>query len=613
VARRLGAVASALAALGSCALFFGNYALDDSFVGYANAQNLARGLGFTFNPGERLLTTSAPLVVPFYAAGAVLGIDIVTLGQIVSALALVASALLAYRIALRVAPAFGAFSAAFVLVTSPFVVLLWSHESLVWLVLALGAIELTLERRLAGGALVLGLSGLARPEAVFVAPFLLGWVYRTSGRRATLRYALVGAIPFLLWAAYALPVFGTVFSQSIAAKHAQMLYGGVPYASGLLAHYIYLYANTTSNVAAAFLLIALALTSAAALQTSVTREATASLVIWFCLLSAFYVLAQVHFFVWFGVQAAVVTAFLAGAAWAAPASLLGRLGKLGALCILVVNALFIASLARDANSKYALDGMLVLPHVEHNNYYRLALYARAHSRPDDTIAYPEIGQLRYYGERTIVDFDGLATPGVARAMERGDTIWAFERYRPTIFIDAERHWANIVDPPEYDWFARAYARGETLVLPPEPGKDHFTFYRLVDAAQVPPPDPLEPHAAVATGADGLSFHAVPNGPTAALEVRLDARRCKNGRIVVTPAQGPGSTVPIVATPFRQAVRVRVPLAPAAQGPFDGRIEGCEAGALAPPLLPRFGFLLVEKPRARGAPADAIRLFAPAPA
>ena len=593
-------------------MFFGNYALDDSFVGYSNAQNLARGLGFAFNPGERLLTTSAPLVVPFYAAGAVLGIDIVTFSQIVSALALVASALLAYCIALRIAPAFGASSAAFVLVTSPFVVLLWSHESLVWLALALGAVELTLQKRFAGGALVLGLSGLARPEAVFVAPFLLGWVQRTSGRDATVRYVVFAAIPFLLWAAYALPVFGTVFSQSIAAKHAQMLYGGVPYASGLIAHYIYLYANTTSNVAAAFLLLALALTLAATLRTAATREATSSLVIWFALLSAFYIVAQVHFFVWFGIQAAVVTAFLAGAAWAAPASLLGRLGKFGALSILAVNALFIASLARDASSKYSLDGMLVLPHVEQNNYYRLALYTRAHSQPGDTIAYPEIGQLRYYGGRTIVDFDGLATPGVARAMQRGDTIWAFERYRPTIFIDAARHWANIVDPPEYDWFARAYARGETLVLPPELGKDHFTFYRLINAAQVPPPDVLEPQAGVEIGADGSSFRAVPAGATAALEVRLDARRCTNGRIVVSATRGPGATVPIVATPFRHTVRVRVPLAAAAEGPFEGRIEGCSAGALAPPLLPRFGFLVVDTKRVRGSPADAIRLFAPAP-
>ncbi len=532
--------------------------------------------------------------------------------QVVSALALVACALLAYRLALRLCPAFGAFCAAFVLVTSPLVVLLWSHESLVWLALTLAAVELTLQRRVSGPVL-LGLSALARPEALFVAPFLLYRVYRTAGRRATVRYALLAALPFALWAAYALPTFGTVFSQSIAAKRAQMLYGGVPYLTGLVGHYVYLYANATSKAAAAVLLFSLALALLAAARAPATRSATLALAVWFCLLSAFYIVAQVHFFDWFGIQAAVFTAFVAGAAWAGPPSVLARLGRLAALCIVAVNALFLVSLTRDPALKYSLDGMLVLPHVEQNNYYRLAVYTREHSKPHDSIAYPEIGQLRYYGDRAIVDFDGLASPGVARAMQRGDTIWAFERYRPTIFIDAERHWANIVDPPEYDWFARAYARGETLVLPPEPGKDHFTFYRLVDAAEIPPPEVLERGARVEVASDGLSFRAVPGDvATSALEVRLDSRRCAGGRIVVVPASGPRSAVAIVPVPFRVAERVRVALDPKASGPFDGRLEGCRPGALAPPLLPRFGFLLVDRPRVRGTRADAIRLFAPTP-
>jgi uncharacterized membrane protein len=210
--------------------------------------------------------------------------------QVVSALALVACALLTYRLALRLCPAFGAFCAAFVLVTSPLVVLLWSHESLVWLALTLAAVELTLQRRVSGPVL-LGLSALARPEALFVAPFLLYRVYRTAGRRATVRYALLAALPFALWAAYALPTFGTVFSQSIAAKRAQMLYGGVPYLTGLVGHYVYLYANATSKAAAAVLLFSLALALLAAARAPATRSATLALAVWFCLLSAFYIVA----------------------------------------------------------------------------------------------------------------------------------------------------------------------------------------------------------------------------------------------------------------------------------------------------------------------------------
>ncbi len=611
VPRALGAAAVALAALCSCALFFGNYALDDSFVGYANAQNLARGLGFAFNPGERLLTTSAPLVVPFYAAGAALHGDIVALAQVLSAVALVACALLAYRLALRFAPPLGAFCAGFVLVTSPFVVLLWSHETLLWLALTLAATELTLERRFSAGAFVLGLAALTRPEAVFVAPFLLGWTWRAAGSRAALRYALVAAVPFALWAAYALPAFGTIFSQSIAAKRAQLLYGGVPYLSGLVAHYVYLYANATSKGIAAALLFSLALALGAALAGPRTRSIALALGAWFVLLSAFYIAAQVHFFVWFGVQAAVLTAFAAGGPWAAGTGPLARLGKAGALVIVAVNALFVASLWRDASLKYSIDGMLVLPHVQQNNYYRLARYVRERTAPGDTIAYPEIGQLRYYGERSIVDFDGLATPGVARAMQRGDTIWAFERYRPAVFIDADEHWANIVDPPEYDWFERAYARGETLVLPPEPGKDRFTFYRLIKASEIPAPATLDARARVEPAADGLALRVTPaEGRTAALEIRLETSRCPHGRLLVRAPDGAESGSAIVASAWRPEVRFRVAVKPIPIGAaYEVVLQGCAAGALAPPLMPRSGFIVLDRPRALGTPADAVRVFA----
>jgi hypothetical protein len=670
--RGLYAAGVALASIFAGAPFFGNYALDDSFVGYANAQNLARGFGFAFNPGERLLTTSAPLVVPLYAAGAALHADIVQLAQIVSAIALVACGLLGYRVALRFAPPAGAFCAAFVLVTSPMVVLLWSHETLVWLALTLAALELTLLRRLPAGALALGLSALARPEALFVAPFLLALVQRDRGRRATLRYALVAALPFALWAAYALPTFGTVFSESIAAKRAQLLYGGVPYLSGLWTHYLYLYAGAVSNGVAGVLLFALPFALWAAFLARATRGPALALALWFSLLSAFYIAVQVHFFVWFGVQAAVLTAFAAGAPWArsslrsakstgssvsarssggggestsggseTPSSLASPaakkpspilvLGRLGALCIVGVNLLFLGSLYRSADLKYSIDGMLVLPHVGDNNYFRLARYTGARTAPGDSIAYPEIGQLRYYSDRTIVDFDGLATPGVAAHMQRGDTIWAFERYRPTVFIDAELHWANIVDPPEYDWFARAYAQRETVNFPPEPGKDRFTFYRLVDATKIPPPDELDDGARVTVAPDGLHFAVTPSTQrTSALEVRLDPRLCPRGHIAVswlasrspskiatnaneTPHSGIAfglSKIAIAPSPFRDVVRYRVPVRPPVPGEsYGGQLVGCARGALAPPFLPRSGFQLFDTPRVRGTNPDAIRAFA----
>lgn len=51
--------------------------LDDAYVTYRYAQNVASGHGFVFNPGESpTLGTSAPLYAALLAAGALLGMDI---------------------------------------------------------------------------------------------------------------------------------------------------------------------------------------------------------------------------------------------------------------------------------------------------------------------------------------------------------------------------------------------------------------------------------------------------------------------------------------------------------------------------------------------------------
>jgi len=42
-------------------LAFFHWAYDDPFITYRYAANISRGLGFVYNPGERVLSTTAPL------------------------------------------------------------------------------------------------------------------------------------------------------------------------------------------------------------------------------------------------------------------------------------------------------------------------------------------------------------------------------------------------------------------------------------------------------------------------------------------------------------------------------------------------------------------------
>ena len=74
------AVSAALYAL------FANWAYDDPFITYRYADNLARGLGFVYNPGERLLSTTSPLFALLLAAVKALGGEIHTSATLIGAL-----------------------------------------------------------------------------------------------------------------------------------------------------------------------------------------------------------------------------------------------------------------------------------------------------------------------------------------------------------------------------------------------------------------------------------------------------------------------------------------------------------------------------------------------
>ena len=100
------------------------------------------------------------------------------------------------------------------------------------------------------------------------------------------------------------------------------------------------------------------------------------------------------------------------------------------------------------------------------------------------------------------------------------------------------------------------------------------------------------------------------GRTAALEIRLETSRCPHGRLLVRAPDGAESGSAIVASAWRPEVRFRVAVKPIPIGAaYEVVLQGCAAGALAPPLMPRSGFIVLDRPRVLGTPADAVRVFA----
>ncbi len=141
---------------------------DDPYITYRYASNLAGGAGFTYNHGEPVLSTTAPLYAFVLAALAVFKIDPPTASLLVGSLSAFAAGALLYRLGLRAGQAQPALIAAVLLATSPLVWLATGLESSLYLALALGALNAAADRRWGQAGLLAALAALTRGDGLLV-------------------------------------------------------------------------------------------------------------------------------------------------------------------------------------------------------------------------------------------------------------------------------------------------------------------------------------------------------------------------------------------------------------------------------------------------------------
>jgi arabinofuranosyltransferase len=100
-----------------------DFIADDAFISFRYARNVARGLGFVFNPGDRVEGYSNFLLVALLAGLNRLGVDIVTAGRICSMTAGTAMVFLTATLVRRIMPGrpWVDIGAAFLVAVNPFV------------------------------------------------------------------------------------------------------------------------------------------------------------------------------------------------------------------------------------------------------------------------------------------------------------------------------------------------------------------------------------------------------------------------------------------------------------------------------------------------------------
>lgn len=198
--------------------------VDDAYITFRYARNLAEGYGFVYNPGERVLGTTTPLYA-FLLSGLALATawrDFPTLAMLVNGMAGTVSVLLLYRLGRRFSGqrAVGA-TAALLWALAPFSVTfaIGGMETELTIALVLAAFLFHLTGRACWMAGLAALAFLARPDTLIATGplFLDLWLARRRPPWREAGFALGLLIPWLVFATLSL---GNPLPASIAAKSA---------------------------------------------------------------------------------------------------------------------------------------------------------------------------------------------------------------------------------------------------------------------------------------------------------------------------------------------------------------------------------------------------------
>lgn len=419
-------LAAVVARLGF-ALYTG-FTADDAYITFRFADNIARGLGFVYNEGQRVFGTTTPLFTLLMALAAFFRFPLPAAALVVSIAASAATAVVVYRFAVALRFRLLAF-------VPVLCYLLWPRslpgetsgmETAVFTLLVTSALYFRYRVYDYYAVGMATLATLTRPEGALVL-LLVGIAMWRRFPRRWWHYCVVAVSLIGPWVVFAWIYFGSPFPHTISAKTALYShFGTMPFFQSLE----YLLALHSPF---GWALLAAAVGGAVWLYRS-QRFGRLEL-LWLAAMFAFYLFSGSRLFFWYVVPMYPVYLLFASAAlvplWnRLPANLQHAVGVRVALAILIL-ILLCAGAYRPAHYYREYQRSLESMHRQVGYF----LYAEA--KPEEVVAAEDIGYIGYYSQRTILDRDGLISPEAVPYNRAGTYLHFVLDYRPDWVVAAD--------------------------------------------------------------------------------------------------------------------------------------------------------------------------------
>jgi hypothetical protein len=418
-------------------LAFRQRAYDDPFITYRYANNLAHGVGFVYNPGERVLSTTTPLFTLLLAALALLPVDLPHLALALGAAGLALCGIFLWDLGRSWKTPAAGWAGLLLLPSFPLLITTLGSETPLYLALCTGAFAFYARRRYAWTAVFAALATLTRPDGILV-PALLGAHFvgthlnlKNPGNLARLipwKALLAFVLLVAPWFIFAWVYFGSPLPVTLAAKQYQgAMATSVKFLPGFLAM-VRLYGSNWHYQSAA----AVALLGAANLFWK--GRAWLLLLGWPAIYFVAYVALGVSGYFWYYAPLALAFIVLTGLGIDLVArttlKALRRPAQALAL-VLVVGLAFLQ--AQD------LAQLRLQPEGRERIYRATGEWLAENTPPQAWVATLEVGIIGFYAQRPMIDFAGLLQPDVARQLDSLKTYaaaasWAVQHFRPSYLV-----------------------------------------------------------------------------------------------------------------------------------------------------------------------------------
>ena len=411
---------------GALYILFSRWAYDDPFITFRYAQNLRQGLGFVYNPGEQVQSTTTPLFAILLAVLSYLWDDLPQLAVFIGCVSLAFSGLVLWQLAKLWKTPRAGWAGLVLYPTFSMVLATLGSETPLYLALCLGAWVGYESKKYLLTSVCLALAVLTRSDALVVVG-ILAIDYLVNVRSAIPWSALL--LFFALtapWLIFSSTYFGSWVPATLFAKQQQAIMSGENYSfvSGFilqLQNFSALYQYWLEGL----------LGLGGVLFVAIHFRRALVFLLWAPLYFLAYANLGVTRYFWY--YAPLAPAFIAavglgltalGSKFFAKVALGFTVGLMFLLSFAQLNDL--VKLSQNPDTRIAI-------------YHDIGQWLQSNTLSDASVGALEVGMIGYYAQRRMIDFAGLLQPDIAMQLKPNATyedaaLWAVDHYHPDYLV-----------------------------------------------------------------------------------------------------------------------------------------------------------------------------------